>query len=81
MMKHFDSLADTWWNPNGPMKALHQINPVRCKFIKHHLQLSNRAKILDLGCGAGILTESLQAQFPNLDITGIKLHANIQKKA
>lgn len=71
MMKHFDSLADTWWNPDGPMKALHQINPARCEFIKHHFQLSNNAKILDLGCGAGILTESLQKQFPNLDITGI----------
>lgn len=54
----FDALADSWWDPEGPSKPLHQINPLRLQFIKDHTVLK-AAKILDVGCGGGILTESL----------------------
>jgi len=54
----FDALADTWWDPTGPMKPLHQLNPLRLAFIQEHAALMNQT-VCDIGCGAGILTESL----------------------
>lgn len=54
----FSDLAQDWWNPNGSSAPLHQINPCRLAFVQQHAELSNKL-ILDVGCGAGILTESL----------------------
>lgn len=56
----FDALADSWWDPEGQSKPLHQINPLRLQFIKDRTVLK-AAKIVDVGCGGGILTESLAA--------------------
>lgn len=77
----FDALADRWWDPNGPMKPLHRMNPVRIGWIAQ--RLSDRAnqpqagggplaglKILDVGCGAGLASEALTrlgAQVTGLD--------------
>ena len=66
----FDNLAHSWWDPNGPLKTLHQINPLRVKFIKDNIDIQNK-KILDIGCGAGILSVELAKQ--GADVTGIDL--------
>ncbi|MCL4110969.1 UNVERIFIED_CONTAM: hypothetical protein GTU68_030161 [Idotea baltica] len=57
----FSKLANTWWDESGELKTLHQVNPLRLEFIKKHTQLNNK-KIIDIGCGGGILTESLFTQ-------------------
>ncbi len=54
----FSSLAKNWWDPNGELKTLHQVNPLRLKFILKHTNLDSK-DIIDIGCGGGILTESL----------------------
>lgn len=54
----FSRLAKSWWDPNGELKTLHQVNPLRLKFILKHTSLDSK-KIIDIGCGGGILTEAL----------------------
>jgi 2-polyprenyl-6-hydroxyphenyl methylase / 3-demethylubiquinone-9 3-methyltransferase len=66
----FNNLAHEWWNLDGEFKTLHQINPIRLDFIKKHVQLEN-AKIIDIGCGGGILAESLAKN--GALVTGIDL--------
>ncbi|MEX1199153.1 MAG: bifunctional 2-polyprenyl-6-hydroxyphenol methylase/3-demethylubiquinol 3-O-methyltransferase UbiG [Methylophaga sp.] len=66
----FDALADSWWDPEGQSKPLHQINPLRLQFIKDRTDLKV-AKIIDVGCGGGILTESLALS--GADATGIDM--------
>lgn len=59
-VQKFEAMAAHWWQPEGPCKPLHDINPVRLSFIQSCCDLSQK-KILDIGCGGGILTESLSA--------------------
>ena len=54
----FSRLAKNWWNPNAELKTLHQVNPLRLKFIQKYTDLDSK-NIIDIGCGGGILTESL----------------------
>ncbi len=54
----FDAQAASWWDPNGPSRALHDLNPERLQFIRERLPLKG-ARLLDLGCGGGILSEAL----------------------
>ena len=54
----FDEIADKWWDSEGEFKPLHQINPLRVNFIKERSNLRG-AKILDIGCGGGLLSEAL----------------------
>ena len=56
----FNQMASTWWDPNGDFKALHDINPCRLDYILSRVS-EPLSTILDVGCGGGILTESLQA--------------------
>ncbi len=54
----FKALANHWWNPQGPLKALHDINPLRLDYIDRRAPL-NGARILDVGCGGGLLSEAM----------------------
>ena len=48
----FETQAAYWWDPKGPFKPLHDINPVRLDYIKRHTSVTGR-KLLDVGCGGG----------------------------
>lgn len=54
----FDAQANTWWDKDGELRTLHHINPTRLAFISERCHLNGK-KTLDVGCGGGILTESL----------------------
>jgi len=54
----FDSLASRWWDTDGEFRSLHEINPLRLDWIRQHVELSGK-KIVDIGCGGGILAESM----------------------
>lgn len=57
-LARFEALAGRWWNPDGPMKALHEINPLRLDYIDRRAPLKG-ARVLDVGCGAGLLSEGM----------------------
>jgi 2-polyprenyl-6-hydroxyphenyl methylase/3-demethylubiquinone-9 3-methyltransferase len=57
-IQKFDKLAARWWDPNSEFKPLHEINPLRLNFIQKNSELQG-TRILDVGCGGGILTESM----------------------
>ena len=54
----FAQHSKDWWDLNGPLRTLHHINPARLEFINQHVAL-NKAHVLDVGCGGGVLTESM----------------------
>lgn len=67
----FEALASRWWDPTSEFKPLHDINPLRLNHIDQHAGgLSDKA-ILDVGCGGGILAESMALRGAN--VTGIDL--------
>ena len=66
----FSQLAHRWWDPNSEFKPLHEINPLRLEWIDGLVGISGK-KVLDIGCGGGILSESM-AQRGAL-VTGIDL--------
>lgn len=67
----FASLASHWWDPNGELKTLHQINPLRLSYISEKVSLPN-TKIIDIGCGGGILSESMAKA--GASVTGIDMN-------
>src|SRR6266851_709215 len=91
----FSRLSAEWWDPNGKMKPLHRINPLRLTYIRdaacrkfsrnvRSLSCLSGLRILDIGCGAGLLCEPLTrlgAQVIGVDpsasnIAAAKLHAD-----
>jgi 2-polyprenyl-6-hydroxyphenyl methylase / 3-demethylubiquinone-9 3-methyltransferase len=57
-LQKFSDLAHRWWDPNAEFKPLHELNPVRLNWIDAQAHLAGK-RVLDIGCGGGILTESM----------------------
>ncbi|MGD7037051.1 bifunctional 2-polyprenyl-6-hydroxyphenol methylase/3-demethylubiquinol 3-O-methyltransferase UbiG [Methylotuvimicrobium buryatense] len=66
----FGSLAERWWDTSGEFKTLHDINPLRIRFIQEHAEIDGK-RIVDVGCGGGILSEGLAKN--GADMLGIDL--------
>jgi 2-polyprenyl-6-hydroxyphenyl methylase/3-demethylubiquinone-9 3-methyltransferase len=66
----FESTAARWWDPEGEFRPLHELNPVRLAFIDQRAPLAG-LKVLDVGCGGGLLSEAMARRGAN--VTGIDL--------
>ena len=69
-LEKFNQLAHNWWDPNSEFKPLHEINPLRLNYIDELAGLDGK-EVLDVGCGGGILSESMAERGAN--VTGIDL--------
>jgi 2-polyprenyl-6-hydroxyphenyl methylase/3-demethylubiquinone-9 3-methyltransferase len=74
----FNELAHRWWDPQGPQKALHALNPARLGYVADRVALRG-ARVLDLGCGGGLLSEALAGA--GADVTAIDLAPDLLKIA
>ena len=69
-IEKFSQLAHKWWDPQSEFKPLHEINPLRLNYIDRFADLADKT-VLDVGCGGGILSESMAGLKAN--VTGIDL--------
>ncbi|AYH45167.1 bifunctional 2-polyprenyl-6-hydroxyphenol methylase/3-demethylubiquinol 3-O-methyltransferase UbiG [Azoarcus sp. DN11] len=69
-LQKFSDLAHRWWDPTSEFKPLHEINPLRLRWIDDHASLAGK-RVVDVGCGGGILSESMAAL--GAQVTGIDL--------
>lgn len=69
-LQKFSDLAHRWWDPESEFKPLHQINPLRLDWIDGAAQIAGK-KVVDIGCGGGILAESMAAR--GAQVTGVDL--------
>ena len=96
-IEKFSKIAEEWWNPSGKFKPLHKFNPIRISYIKNNIiktmKITDRnkplkkIKILDVGCGGGLLSEpmcrmgaevtAIDASKKNIEVA--KIHAKKDK--
>ena len=69
-IQKFEELASRWWDPESEFRPLHAINPLRTDFINLHSPVKS-LKVLDVGCGGGLITEALAAF--GAEVTGIDM--------
>ena len=74
----FGALAHRWWDPQGPQKALHALNPPRLRYVAERASLAG-AQVLDVGCGGGLLSEALAGE--GAAVTAIDLAPELIKVA
>ena len=74
----FGALAHRWWDPQGPQKALHALNPPRLRYVAGRASLAG-AQVLDVGCGGGLLSEALAEE--GAAVTAIDLAPELIKVA
>jgi len=77
-LQKFSALAHRWWDPASEFRPLHEINPLRLSWINAHQPLAGKA-VLDIGCGGGILAESMARQ--GAQVKGIDLSEKALKVA
>src|SRR5690606_40759247 len=70
-IEKFSALASRWWDPTSEFKPLHAINPLRLNWIIEHAGSLRDKKIVDVGCGGGILAEAMAKE--GAQVTGIDL--------
>lgn len=69
----FEDIAERWWDEHGEFKPLHAINPLRLSYMEQYTPLAGQ-RIVDVGCGGGILSEGLAAR--GAQVTGIDMAGN-----
>ncbi|MGY0559660.1 bifunctional 2-polyprenyl-6-hydroxyphenol methylase/3-demethylubiquinol 3-O-methyltransferase UbiG [Luteimonas sp. A277] len=74
----FAALASRWWDPDGPQKPLHALNPVRLDYVARRAPLRG-ARVLDVGCGGGLLSEAMARD--GAEVTGIDLAEELVRVA
>jgi 2-polyprenyl-6-hydroxyphenyl methylase / 3-demethylubiquinone-9 3-methyltransferase len=77
-VEKFNAQAHRWWDKAGEFKPLHELNPLRLSFVQSHIALDGK-RVMDVGCGGGILAESLAITGAN--VTGIDMAENVLKVA
>lgn len=77
-LQKFSDLAHRWWDPSSEFRTLHEINPLRLEWINGRVPLAGKT-VLDIGCGGGILAESMARKGAN--VTGIDLSEKALKVA
>lgn len=77
-LQKFSDLAHRWWDPTSEFRPLHEINPLRLEWINSRAQLAGK-NVIDVGCGGGILAESMARMGAN--VTGIDLSEKALKVA
>ena len=87
-VSHFRQLASSWWDPHGPSRLLHLMNPLRHDFVSACLssstrssQSSSKLRYLDVGCGGGIFAESAARLAHTSSVTAIDPTANVLRVA